>query len=186
MIYKLILWRGGLLRLLDQILMHILTPYLGSVLISCKLYVGIPRCLLLMLANNNCKIIIKCEVSHYIFLYLVHNWFGLYVSFRCRIWAERAGCTHLLEKGVEVLNTSYRLCSDHFDDKCYTSTERRRLLNYALPEIFAHDSGKTRHMCWIQRKARWFPILDQQSVPNCVLARDMKTKIAYQILFGKS
>lgn len=62
---------------------------------------------------------------------------------RCRIWAERAGCAHLLEKGVEVLNTSYRLCSDHFDDKCYTSTERRRLSNYALPEIFTHNSGSS-------------------------------------------
>ncbi|XP_023717919.1 zinc finger protein 585A isoform X2 [Cryptotermes secundus] len=36
---------------------------------------------------------------------------------------------------------SYRLCSDHFDDKCYTSTERRRLSNFALPEIFTHNSG---------------------------------------------
>ncbi|KDR14541.1 zinc finger protein 432-like isoform X3 [Zootermopsis nevadensis] len=60
---------------------------------------------------------------------------------RCRIWAERAGCLHLLEKGVDVLNTSYRLCSDHFHDRAYTSTERRRLSNYALPEIFTHNSG---------------------------------------------
>lgn len=73
---------------------------------------------------------------------LVHNWTLLYILFRCRIWAERAGCLHLLEKGVEVLNTSYRLCSDHFHDRSYTSTERRRLSNYALPEIFTHNSGK--------------------------------------------
>lgn len=61
----------------------------------------------------------------------------------CRIWAERAGCPQLLEKGVDVLNTSYRLCSDHFRDKSYTSTERKRLSNYALPEIFSHNSGNS-------------------------------------------
>jgi hypothetical protein len=82
----------------------------------------------------------------------------------------------LLEKGVEVLNTSYRLCSDHFDDKCYTSTERRRLSNYALPEIFTHDPGKIHCICRNQSKARWFPVLDEQSVPNHVLERDMDTK----------
>lgn len=78
---------------------------------------------------------------------LVHSWTVLYILFRCRIWAERAGCLHLLEKGVEVLNTSYRLCSDHFHDRSYTSTERRRLSNYALPEIFTHNSGKIHSVC---------------------------------------
>jgi hypothetical protein len=100
------------------------------------------------------RLFIKCEVTFYIFLYLVYNWIILYLLFRCRIWAERAGCAHLLEKGVEVLNTSYRLCSDHFDDKCYTSTERRRLSNCALPAIFTHNSGKIYCICRIQSKAR--------------------------------
>ncbi|PSN53365.1 hypothetical protein C0J52_03806 [Blattella germanica] len=66
---------------------------------------------------------------------------------RCHIWAERAGCLHLLEKGVEALNTNYRLCSDHFHDRCYSSTERKRLTNFAVPEIFDHqlDVTETRH-----------------------------------------
>ncbi|KAJ9592315.1 hypothetical protein L9F63_001135, partial [Diploptera punctata] len=61
----------------------------------------------------------------------------------CQIWAERAGCLHLLKKGVEVMNSNYRLCSDHFSDNSYTSTERKRLSNFALPEIFSHHSETT-------------------------------------------
>ncbi|KAJ9599795.1 hypothetical protein L9F63_026354, partial [Diploptera punctata] len=71
---------------------------------------------------------------------------------RCQIWAERAGCLHLLKKGVEVMNSNYRLCSDHFSDNSYTSTERKRLSNFALPEIFSRHSGLygrrvTKHLC---------------------------------------
>ncbi|XP_021929232.1 zinc finger protein 91-like isoform X2 [Zootermopsis nevadensis] len=58
----------------------------------------------------------------------------------CRIWAERAGCLSLLEKGVDVLHASYRLCSDHFHDASYTSSNKKRLSVHALPEIFPEPS----------------------------------------------
>ncbi|XP_069705633.1 uncharacterized protein [Periplaneta americana] len=90
---------------------------------------------------------------------------------RCQQWAERAGCLHLLEKGVDVLHAEYRLCSDHFHDSSYLSRKRKKLSIYALPEIFSEETECKPADVQIRRQSEELPH------PMCRLCACMSTEL---------
>ncbi|XP_049784323.1 zinc finger protein 250-like isoform X1 [Schistocerca cancellata] len=61
---------------------------------------------------------------------------------RSKIWAQRAGRWDLLDKDATYLSNNCRLCTFHFHDRMYTSTERKRLVQIAVPEIFVLPTGE--------------------------------------------
>ncbi|PSN53574.1 hypothetical protein C0J52_09201 [Blattella germanica] len=62
----------------------------------------------------------------------------------CRMWAERAGCLDLLEKGADFFCASYGLCADHFHETAYLTNNRKQLSIHALPEIFPEAIGTSK------------------------------------------
>lgn len=56
--------------------------------------------------------------------------------FRCEVWINNCGMSHL--KGIDqsVLNKNYRLCSIHFESSMFRNEMGNRLKTDAIPTIF--------------------------------------------------
>lgn len=58
--------------------------------------------------------------------------------YRCTVWLDNCGLSHLKTIDASVLNKKYRLCSMHFENSMFKNEQNNRLKPDAIPTLFEH------------------------------------------------